>query len=87
MSDILYLEADNTYTNIVTENKKYTIRLTMGNVLERLPMKDLVRIHRSFAVNINKIESFTEQEVSIHNLQIPLSRTYKDDFMRHFMFR
>jgi two-component system, response regulator PdtaR len=87
LSDILYLEADNTHTNIVTENKKYTIRLTMGNVLERLPMKDLVRIHRSFAVNINKIESFTEQEVSIQTLQIPLSRTYKEDFMKHFMFR
>lgn len=87
LSDILYLEADNTHTHIFTEHKKYTIRLTMGNVLERLPMKDLVRIHRSFAVNINKIESFTEQEITIHHHRIPLSRTYKDDFMKHFLFR
>lgn len=87
LSDILYLEADNTHTHIVTVHKKYTIRLTMGNVLERLPLRDLVRIHRSFAVNINKIESFTEQDITIHHNQIPLSRTYKDDFMKHFMFR
>jgi two-component system, response regulator PdtaR len=87
LSEILYLEADNTYTNIFTTNKKYVIRQTITNILERFSMKNLVQIHRSYVVNINKIESFNEHEVSINNTQIPISRSHKDDFMKQFMFR
>jgi two-component system, response regulator PdtaR len=87
LSEILYLEADNIYTNIITSQKKYAIRQAIGNVHERLPMKNLVRVHRSFVVNINKIDSFNEYEVIVHGHTIPISRTYKDEFMKHFMFR
>ncbi len=87
LSEILYLEADNTYTTIITLQKKYALRQTISHVLERLPMKNLVRVHRSFVVNINKIDSFNEHEITIGNFQIPLSRSFKDEFMKQFMFR
>jgi DNA-binding LytR/AlgR family response regulator len=87
LSEILYLEADNIYTNINTSNKKYVIRQSIGNVHERLPVKNLIRVHRSFVVNINKIDSFNEYEVTVQGHTIPISRTYKDEFMKHFMFR
>ena len=85
MSDVLFLEAESIYTNIVTQNKKYVIRQTITHVLERLPIKQLVRVHRSFAVNINKIESFNEHKITIGNYQVPLSRTFRDEFMKYFM--
>lgn len=87
MSDVLFLEAESIYTNIVTQNKKYVIRQTITHVLDRLPIKQLVRVHRSFAVNISKIESFNEHKITIGNYQVPLSRTFKDEFMKYFMFR
>jgi two-component system, response regulator PdtaR len=87
LSEILYLEADNIYTNINTSNKKYVIRQSIGNVHERLPVKNLIRVHRSFVLNINKIDSFNEYEVIVQGHTIPISRTYKDEFMKHFMFR
>ena len=87
LNEILYLEADNIYTNINTSNKKYVIRQSIGNVHERLPVKNLIRVHRSFVVNINKIDSFNEYEVMVQGHTIPISRTYKDEFMKHFMFR
>ncbi len=87
LGDILYLEAEKMYTSIVTAHKKYAIRETITLVLDRLPLKQLVRIHRSYAVNINKIESFNEREVTINGYQIPLSRTFKDDYMKHFLLR
>jgi two-component system, response regulator PdtaR len=87
LSEILYFEADNTHTNIFTHNKKYVIRQTITNILERLSLKNLVQIHRSYVVNINKIESFNEHEVSINNTLIPISRSHKDEFMRQFLFR
>ncbi len=87
LNDILYLEADNTYTNIFTSQKKYVIRQSITNILERFSIKNLVQIHRSYVVNISKIESFNEHEVNINNTPIPISRSHKDDFMKQFMFR
>ena len=87
LKEILYLEADNIYTNIITMQKKYVIRQSIGNVHDRLPMKNLIRVHRSFVLNINKIDSFNEYEVVVQGHVIPISRTYKDEFMKHFMFR
>lgn len=87
LNEILFIEADNTHTHIITLQRKYTLRQTMGGVFERLPLKNLVRVHRSFAVNINKIDSFNDYEINIGTHQIPLSRTYKEEFMKHFMFR
>jgi two-component system, response regulator PdtaR len=87
LKDIIYLEADNVYTNIVTTQKKYVIRQALSAVQERLPLKQLVKIHRSYVININKIDSFNEHEVIVSGHQIPLSRSFKDEFMKHFMFR
>jgi two-component system, response regulator PdtaR len=87
LNEVLYLEADAIYTSIVTTHKKYAIRQTISHVLERLPLKALVRVHRSYAVNISHIDSFNEQDVMINGHEIPISRGYKDEFLRQFMFR
>ena len=87
MNDLLYLEADNTYTKLVTTGRKYILRLTLSSILERISQPWLVRIHRSYAININAVESFNDVEVSIGPQLLPLSRSCKDDFMRHFLYR
>ncbi|GAB3748416.1 response regulator [Spirosoma pomorum] len=87
MNELLYLEADNSYTKLVTSGRKYIIRLTLSNILDRVNQACLVRIHRSYAVNINYVESFNDVEVSVGPQFIPLSRSCKDDFMRQFLHR
>ncbi len=87
LREILYLEADNIHTTVVTTTKKYVLRLSLSSVLERLPLDSLIRVHRSFAVNIQKIDSFTEHEITLGTHQIPISRSFKEEFMKHFMFR
>ena len=86
LDDILLLEADNTHTTILTKAHKYTLRLTLGNTLDRLDYQSLVRVHRSFGVNVNHLKGFNEREISIDTLTIPLGQQYKEDFMRHFQF-
>ena len=44
LNEVLYLEADNMYTNIMTTQKKFVIRQSIGNVHERLPIKNQRRI-------------------------------------------
>jgi DNA-binding LytR/AlgR family response regulator len=87
LADLLYLEADNMYTTFVTPGRKYVLRLTLSGVLERINYPELIRIHRSYAINLAKVESFNETEVHIGSQPIPLGRSYKDDFLRYFLPR
>jgi DNA-binding LytR/AlgR family response regulator len=84
VGDLLYLEADNVYTTLVTTNRKYVIRLTLSGILERMNLPSLVRIHRSYAVNIHKVDSFNDAELNIGTQSLPLSRSYKEDFLQRF---
>ncbi|MCR5887244.1 response regulator [Hymenobacter sp. J193] len=87
LADILLLAADNTYTTLVTPTRKYALRLSLGAVLERLHFVQLVRIHRSYAVNIQRVEAFSETEATVAGQAVPLGRQYKEAFLQHFHFR
>ncbi|WP_234733684.1 response regulator [Tellurirhabdus bombi] len=84
LTDLLYLEADNVYTSLITTDRKYVLRQTLSGILERVQQPGLVRVHRSYAVNINKVESFNETEIVIGTQQIPMSRSYKESFLQQF---
>jgi DNA-binding LytR/AlgR family response regulator len=87
LDDIEWLEADSAYTTVVTPTHRYALRLTIGHMLERLNYGRLVRIHRSYAVNLNRVSTFNEHEVTVRTQTLPLSRLYKPDFLRHFQLR
>ena len=75
-SDILYCEAEGSYTKIVTENKLITQRITLKKISEKLST-DFVRIHRSFIVNKQKITTQNINSVYINQTKLPISRSYK----------
>ena len=87
LADILLLEADNTYTALRTPSRKYALRLTLGAVLERLHFAQLVRVHRSFAVNIQRVERFSDADATVAGQTVPLGRQYREAFLKQFMFR
>jgi DNA-binding LytR/AlgR family response regulator len=83
-ADLLYLEADKNHTYIQTLQHRHVVRINLTTVIERLQFDRLVRIHRSYAVNIQHIEEFTDTEIAIAGKLLPFSITYKDDFFKHF---
>jgi len=87
LADILLLEADNTYTTLLTPTRKYALRLTLGTVLDRLRCPQLVRVHRSFAVNIQRVERFSDTEAVVAGQAVPLGRQYREAFLSQFQFR
>ncbi len=87
LNTILYLEADGNYTHLITSDKKHTLYMSISSMLERLNFDKLIRVHRSFALNIDKIDTFNDQEVIIGSHILPLSRSYKEEFMKMFRFR
>jgi two-component system LytT family response regulator len=77
-SEILYIESQREYIRIVTTKKAYLSKMGTQEIEDLLPSALFKRIHRSFIVAVNKIESFTAEEVEINGVLIPVGRAYKD---------
>lgn len=86
ITDILYLEALKDYTRIITSEKKHCILDSIGNLLHKNSFDSFVRIHRSYAVPRHLIRSKNTHEVElVHQIKLPIGRTYKDNlsFFEH----
>jgi DNA-binding LytR/AlgR family response regulator len=76
-NEILYIEGLNDYIKIVTTAKTIITKHLLASLEEMLPPNEFVRIHKSFIVAINKIESFNADAVEIVKKEIPIGRSYK----------
>lgn len=79
LDDILYIESLKDYIKVVTKNKIIVAKQSISSVEEALPRNNFVRIHRSFIVALNKIESFTYDTVEIAKQELPISRMYRHE--------
>ena len=75
---IFWIEALGNYMRVITEDGKYTILSTMKDVANKLPSDDFVRVHRSFIVRLDKIESIEDNYIVINNNQINIGKAYKE---------
>ena len=78
-ADIHYIEALKEYASIVTASQKIVVYKRMTE-FERIQPGNFTRVHNSFIVNLNKIERVEDNIVFINNREIPVSKSYKDDF-------
>jgi len=74
LSEILYVESLKDYIKVVTKTKNIVTKQSISSLEEALPKNNFVRIHRSFIVAINKIESFTTDTIEINKQELPISR-------------
>lgn len=77
--DILYLEATGNYITFVLKDKKLLSRNTFAEVLDLLPKDKFVRVHRSYIASIIKIEKVERDQLTIKNIEIPVSDTYREN--------
>jgi DNA-binding LytR/AlgR family response regulator len=80
VASILYISAENNYIHLVTAERKFVLRLSLNQLMEKVRWDKLARIHRSYAVNLDAISSFTEQEVTVDKEVLPIGRQYKEAF-------
>lgn len=78
LDGILYIESQRDYVKIKTTEKEISTNQTISYMEENLPGEYFLRIHRSFIVNLNKIEGWSPNEIDLANVQIPIGRTYKN---------
>ena len=77
-SDIVYIESQKEYIKIVTTKKDFVSKMSTHEIEDLLPAHLFKRIHRSFIVSINKIDSYTAEEVEVNGVSIPVGRAYRD---------
>jgi len=77
-SEILYIESQREYIKIVTTKSEYLSKMSTNEIEEVLPEHLFKRIHRSFIVSVNQIDSYTAEVVEIKGIPIPIGRGYKD---------
>ena len=78
MDEILYLEALNNYTGVITSARKYTVLTPISTLLKEEPFRRFVRIHRSFAVQKNFVTRVGAAEIQVQDKTLPVGRTYKN---------
>ena len=88
--DIEYLEAARNYVTVSTQERDFLVRNTLAKLEEQLAPGQIVRTHRSYLVNIDKIEEIRATETGGHEIHlqsgktVPLSRGYRDKFRSLF---
>jgi two-component system, LytTR family, response regulator len=77
-SEIVYIESQREYIKIVTTKKEYISKMGTREIEDILPAHLFKRIHRSFIVSLDKIESYTAEAVEVNGVSIPVGRDYRD---------
>jgi DNA-binding LytR/AlgR family response regulator len=77
-SEIVYIESQREYVRIVTTKREFISKLSTHEIEDLLPANLFKRIHRSFIVSVNKIESYNSESVEVNGISIPIGRGYKD---------
>ena len=86
LSEILYMEADGNYVHIVIKDKKFTLRLSLMQVIRKINYSKFARINRSSVVNVDAIQSFNKEQVVIGQFEIAIGKNYKESFFRQLGF-
>ena len=76
-TEILYIESQREYIKIVTTKNIFISKMSTHEIEALLPSTLFKRIHRSFIVAVNKIDSYTAEMVELNNISLPIGRGYR----------
>ena len=76
--EILYIESLKDYIKIIMKKRTVVTKMFISDIEKLLPSDNFIRIHRSFIIPVNKIDSFSPNHVEIEEYEIPIGRSYKN---------
>lgn len=74
--DILFAQSIKDYILLFTINGNLIIHMTMKYLVELLPHNKFARVHRSYVVNLKKVEVVTKNQLNIGSVEIPIGESY-----------
>lgn len=86
LTDILFFEATGDYVKVHTTKQQYSIHSSLKTIEQKLPQNLFLRVHRSFIINLNKIDTAEGKTLVIDHNLIPVSETYRADLNKRMTF-
>jgi two-component system LytT family response regulator len=83
LDDILYIEGLKDYISIYTKTERIITLQNMKKMEETLPSHEFIRVHKSYIIALDKIESIERSRITICSKIIPIGDTYRDEFFKH----
>tara|TARA_A100000171_G_C2134989_1_gene149533 strand:+ start:1499 stop:2275 length:777 start_codon:yes stop_codon:yes gene_type:complete len=83
LSEIDYIKSDGNYIEIHSHGKKKVLKETLKNMEAKLPAHVFFQIHRSYLVNVEKIESIGGNSVKINNEELPIVKERRDALLAY----
>lgn len=84
ISSIYYIEVQNKHSVIVLTNQKLSVRISLKDLVKKLPANIFVKVHQSYLVNTQKIENvdMDKNKVQVGRYQVPISQRHKKVLMK-----
>lgn len=83
--DILYVKSMENYICLYTEKEKFVIRNTMKHMIDSLPSSMFLQIHKSYLINIEKIDMINGNQIIIGDEAITIARNFRDEVFDKIM--
>lgn len=80
--DILFIESMGDYVKFVTRDKKYVTYNSIKNLEERIDKDHFMKVHRSYIINLLKIDDIRENDLFINGIEIPISKNLRADVLK-----
>lgn len=81
--DIYYVEAERNYAKIYTKNDSILVVCPLKMLDQKLPSQEFIRIHRSYLVNINKLDAVADTFLEINKKKLPISKQHKQELLKN----
>lgn len=78
LNEICYIEALKNYVRIKTTTREWISYHTLSYMEDKLPTKTFQRIHKSFLVNVEKIDKYTSETIEVHGKELPVGKTFQE---------
>jgi two-component system, LytTR family, response regulator LytT len=85
LNDIFYIQSDGNYLTIFSKDKKYVIRQTLEWIHDQLDKSIFLRGHRSYIINVKKVEKLGNRSVIINHQELPISRLNWNEIRAQFL--
>lgn len=87
LNALLYLQAEDNYVTFCEKERKTLCRMTLTEALARLPSSRFVRIHKSYAAAVSKIDKIGRAEITIAGKPLPVSASFREELSRRLADR
>jgi len=84
-NELLYVEAMANYVTLYTDKGKLIVYLTIKGILEQLPPEKFVQVHKSYIVNVGRINTIEGNVLHLGNSKITVSSNYNEDVMNKIL--